>query len=184
MPFRTNVDYINAEKSKCQDCANACGKCTWSNCFVPVVGWDATPTISHTGYGDINSYIVHSCPMFQADKKRHTEDIRIDKVRPLAFRILLSAIRDYARALTGRKDKYALYHPSIEIDQVERFFKEPIIDDMLDVCGISMDPDRILRAVRDDPVGTLYRIRTMMEGNAKDQYDEYTEEYYEQKGIE
>lgn len=66
----------------CWCCAKATtGGCSWSANFVPVEGWEATPTIikeglltpSETGkyYRESHSYRVHSCPEFVEDVKPH-----------------------------------------------------------------------------------------------------------------
>ena len=48
----------------CWRCKNACGGCSWSRCFQPVEGWDATSTIVKDSEGDIHSYEIHKCPEF------------------------------------------------------------------------------------------------------------------------
>lgn len=57
----------------CWKCKNATtAGCSWSDKFIPVEGWDATPTYLKRGYtlkGEKkefeSSYIVHSCPLFE-----------------------------------------------------------------------------------------------------------------------
>lgn len=51
--------------SLCWDCANAFGKCSWSEGakFTPIDGWDAVSIVA----GTVDSYHVRSCPEFQKD---------------------------------------------------------------------------------------------------------------------
>lgn len=56
----------------CWDCARAIGprekRCSWSNDFKPVKGWDADFTVVHAGNaGETTSYLVRSCPEFVRD---------------------------------------------------------------------------------------------------------------------
>lgn len=55
----------------CWECANACGGCSWSRKKAkPVPGWDA---IRRDLSGNIESYVVISCPEFVRDNKRKNE---------------------------------------------------------------------------------------------------------------
>lgn len=58
----------------CWNCQKAVCGCSWSRNYVPVKGWDATPTIvqNHADGRQIftNSYLVRSCPEFVKDKVR------------------------------------------------------------------------------------------------------------------
>lgn len=60
------VAEIKKEKSgqPCYVCKNACGGCAWSRSFIPVKGWDATPTTIKDSEGDFSSYKIHKCPEF------------------------------------------------------------------------------------------------------------------------
>ena len=59
----------------CWDCKNACGKCSWSQSFIPVAGWVAEKTIINTQGTNgtnkkhfnrtISSYDIKACPLFQ-----------------------------------------------------------------------------------------------------------------------
>lgn len=52
----------------CWRCAKCCGGCSWTDgTFTPVVNWEAKPDIIKYKYGDIQSYIVKSCPEFEQD---------------------------------------------------------------------------------------------------------------------
>ena len=48
----------------CCTCKNACGGCLWSRYFLPVIGWDAEPTIVKDSEGDFASYKINNCPEF------------------------------------------------------------------------------------------------------------------------
>ena len=48
----------------CWRCSKACGGCLWSDKDLPVLGWDATPTIIKDSEGDFTSYRIKKCPEF------------------------------------------------------------------------------------------------------------------------
>ena len=132
--------------------------------------------------------MVNNCPLFQADEARHTNTIRSDKVKPFAFKILLSAIGDLAEAIIryerlglGEKDpneKHAPYHTIGMINECEKFLRSPFAGDMFDLCGINISSDRIIEMIRSDPRGTLDRMKLELEdGPETYQQDEYTAEY-------
>ena len=57
-------------KTICWDCQNAVYGCSWSKHFVPVEGWDATPTMLYAkdkAHGGVRSYEVHRCPQYVPD---------------------------------------------------------------------------------------------------------------------
>ena len=57
-------------KTICWDCQNAVYGCSWSKHFVPVEGWDATPTMLYAkdkAHGGVQSYEVHRCPQYVPD---------------------------------------------------------------------------------------------------------------------
>lgn len=59
-------------RSICWDCANACGKCSWSRNFTPVKGWEAIPTkIIASKSFNASSYIVCACPKFDRDSTEY-----------------------------------------------------------------------------------------------------------------
>lgn len=61
---------MSKKSSICWDCANACGRCSWSHNFTPVKGWIVTPTKFNIHENKmINSYIVHKCPLFKKESK-------------------------------------------------------------------------------------------------------------------
>ena len=53
-----------AAEQLCWSCANAGGKCSWSNCFKPIPGWDAEPVVTKDNEGDISTYKIKGCPQF------------------------------------------------------------------------------------------------------------------------
>lgn len=54
-----------AKETLCWNCQNACNSgCSWSKNFIPVEGWEATPTISDR-FTNTESYHVHKCPQFK-----------------------------------------------------------------------------------------------------------------------
>lgn len=62
-----------SKETLCWGCQNF-AKCSWSR-GVPVENWDATPTeiTQYNGKNDkiiTKSYIVNSCPQYEADKKQ------------------------------------------------------------------------------------------------------------------
>ena len=48
----------------CCSCKKACGGCSWSKNFQPVVGWDAVPTVVEDIEGDMHSYKISRCPEY------------------------------------------------------------------------------------------------------------------------
>ena len=48
----------------CWNCANAVGKCSWSQDFVPVEGWTAEKTARECNGNIVASYTVLKCPQF------------------------------------------------------------------------------------------------------------------------
>ena len=48
----------------CCTCKKACGGCLWSKYFLPLIGWDAEPTIIKDSEGDFSSYRIHKCPEY------------------------------------------------------------------------------------------------------------------------
>lgn len=58
----------NSKDTLCWQCGKATAgeDCPWANGFIPVEGWDATPTTINTGYKDLNmsSFVVRKCPLF------------------------------------------------------------------------------------------------------------------------
>lgn len=59
------------DDTKCWGCKKATGFCSWSEKFIPIEGWKATPTkvkISNRWNGEVlftDSFIVHECPLFE-----------------------------------------------------------------------------------------------------------------------
>lgn len=148
----------------CAKCSNACGRCAWSALMIPVAGWTAKKTKINAQHNReplfVETYRVIECPLFQADKEQHTETIRTDKVKTLIYAILIRAVSDYATyqiklAKSAHPTAYLLQN----IREVERFLNAPMTADMLNVCGLGMDPQLIIDAVKADPHGVIERLR-------------------------
>lgn len=54
-------EYRGIKQTLCWDCANACGRCNWSQRFEPVDGWAAAYNEKY------DSYCVTDCPEFERD---------------------------------------------------------------------------------------------------------------------
>lgn len=64
----------HAHRQLCFSCAKAVCGCSWSKCFKPIDGWDATPTkIMNWTDGKrtitTDSYAIRECPEFVPDKE-------------------------------------------------------------------------------------------------------------------
>ena len=176
-------DYKYEEKTLCERCQKACGQCMWSAMALPVPGWTAQPTEikRHRKFG-FNSFRVISCPLFRADEPiEHTVNILADRVKPLCFGILLSAVRDYAHYLikadasrNGKKNLSA-GQMMFYVRREERWFHSPLAIDICDICGIHADPEQIIQAVRADPLGVVERLKKNYSpvGEIEDEYTEY-----------
>lgn len=183
MNTMNHKEYDRDERTICEQCQNACGKCLWSALALPVKGWVAEPTIilRHHGHG-YNSFRVVSCPMFvKDDKEGYTQTIATDRVKPFCFGILLSAVRDYAHYLikidTAKKAKKhtsALNSISYYAKREEMWFYSPLAIDICDICGIHADPEQIVKSVRADPLGVVERLKKNYSpvGEIEDEYTE------------
>lgn len=54
----------------CWSCGKACGGCSWSRCFEPVPGWDATPcrrvyNDAAVGTRYVDSFVIKGCPEYE-----------------------------------------------------------------------------------------------------------------------
>lgn len=59
------MEVINMAKATlCWDCARSMCRCSWSQEFIPVPGWNAIPTRDASG---VESYKVLECPEFVRD---------------------------------------------------------------------------------------------------------------------
>lgn len=71
--LRSNLDpngRNTPSRTICWDCQNAVFGCSWSKDFVPVEGWDATPTLLYANdkvHGPVQSYEVNRCPQYIPD---------------------------------------------------------------------------------------------------------------------
>ena len=87
----------------CWECSHSVhNKCSWARNFIPVDGWDAERTTcarQSLSCPDGESYIVKSCPQFEADTKpfmKHIDDVAQDR---LIFDIIAYAIREWKKAV-------------------------------------------------------------------------------------
>lgn len=58
----------------CFDCQRACGGCSWSRNFEPVLGWEAKPSKLHSAGGrkrEVWGYHITACPLFLRDARRN-----------------------------------------------------------------------------------------------------------------
>jgi hypothetical protein len=122
----------------------------------------------------VESYNVLGCPLFVADKKRHTERIREDRLTTLVYKIIERAIIDYAKILTEPdktdrriNDGCVKSKAAVNQETIEQFFNDPNTDDMLHVCGIKITGSHILNMIRSDPHGVLDRIHKISKGENK-----------------
>ena len=73
----------NKPATLCWKCANACGKCSWSDgSFTPVEGWVAEPTKLHGYRGDggvIDSFRVIECPLYEDDTQQYNRKVKRNK---------------------------------------------------------------------------------------------------------
>lgn len=61
----------------CWECDKACGKCSWSQNFTPVLGWEATPTKVYQTKGVYqDSFLIHKCPEFKKTENNFRCEIR------------------------------------------------------------------------------------------------------------
>lgn len=172
--------------SVCERCSNACGKCSWSSDFVPVKGWVAVPTKiqSNTLKEYTDSFYIVWCPQFAEDKKRHTENIRDDRLKTLAYKILEQAIRDFSSACLwlkehdrsepiGNEPGWVL----INFRNCETFFKRPIVDDMLMICGMEISGTEVARIIMEDPKTIKDNITRLYFRPAKEAQQVFCDDY-------
>lgn len=57
------------KESKCWDCKNCYGGCSWSREFKPVNGWEAIETNLPSNGAYATSYKVIECPEFIEDRR-------------------------------------------------------------------------------------------------------------------
>lgn len=60
----TGGNYVDMSKSKCWECRNATGGCSWSESLTPVNGWFAVWDAKH------DTWDVRGCPEFERDALR------------------------------------------------------------------------------------------------------------------
>jgi hypothetical protein len=126
-------------KTKCIDCGNACGGCSWSRDFTPVDGWFAAPQLvkNHDRQKNLPTFLVMACPEFIPDKRVNPEGIPADSIHALAAAVVEQAIDDYRTCIRGKtlsgesgyrgksSDPEGTRKKSIEgaMNSIERFFR-------------------------------------------------------------
>ena len=168
MPERSRKNLMrnrtNKPETLCFRCGNACGGCSWADRFVPVSGWTATPTKirANCKIGQIDSYYVEACPEFQADKR--ITRIHSDGFKPLLYAIMNSMVRDYAFSYVKYQENpsadNAIYLQRT-MGEIESFCKSAFFEDVVDVLGIMADGPKMLEMIRNDPLGTLERLKSL-----------------------
>lgn len=154
----------------CFTCANACGNCSWSDTsFQPIKGWTAQPTkvkmaAVHTGI--VDSFHVTACPQYVPTEPNEVKTIHDDGLKPLLYAMLNNMIRDYARAVVklqadGVSDGAVAYKRTMS--EIERFVKQPMFDDIVYALEIMADGPKLLEMIRNDPQGTLDRMKAVRE---------------------
>ena len=83
----------------CYQCGRACGKnkCSWSESFIPVPGWNV---IYDKGN---DSYTVIDCPLFKDDFGPKAKELDTEGCQELVAAMLKLLIKDYVAGV-GRKD--------------------------------------------------------------------------------
>lgn len=163
MNTMNHKEYNCEEKTLCERCQNACGRCAWSAFGMPVNGWTATKVKLNAQHNReplyIETYRVFECPLFNADAERHTPNIRSDRVMVLAYAILFDAVSEYAYMLKRRSERGETQELNKRIKHAEQWFLSESNADLLNLCGIEMDPQLVLDAIKVDPLGVIERLR-------------------------
>lgn len=153
------------QEQLCAKCANACGGCRWSDDLLPVEGWDAEPTKVYIDSGTpMDSFLVKSCPMFKPDGPRHVKSLTDDAFFRLIYAMLFELVREYAHSyktfMIDHKERSIAW---IKMDEIERYVKTPMFDEMLGVMKLPIDGPKLLEMIRADPLGVIKRVGRMGE---------------------
>lgn len=153
------------QEQLCAKCANACGGCRWSDDLLPVEGWDAEPTKVYIDSGTpMDSFLVKSCPMFKPDGPRHVKSLTDDAFYRLIYAMLFELVREYAHSYkTFMIDHRERTIAWIKMDEIERYVKTPMFDEMLGVMKLPIDGPKLLEMIRSDPLGVIQRVGRMGE---------------------
>lgn len=134
----------NRVPSICWDCAKACGGCSWSKDYVPVQGWTATQKNMYYDKREIESYIVHECPMFTPDKPMTKAELERQTYkkpyRDLANAVIKLSADDYVADVNKLE---SVDQPSREkadalrsdMQSIEKFFKSEYFTILSNVDG-------------------------------------------------
>lgn len=98
-----------SKETLCWDCKNAIGKCTWSQCFVPIKGWKAKPTTYDSEGMKIKSFLVKECPEFKPDSRTLLTRVQITKIIGVSLRQLFRYEIDCIIKQLAMKDIKAMY---------------------------------------------------------------------------
>ena len=72
------------EEQLCWNCKRATGGCSWSASGEPVENWIAEPTVVMDVEGEIASYKIMGCPLFESDERCRFRELRRVSFRELA----------------------------------------------------------------------------------------------------
>jgi hypothetical protein len=64
----------------CWSCERACGGCDWSCNLTPIPDWQATPTKIQDSEHSYESYLVHSCPLYEPTTDYYDSEAQLLKV--------------------------------------------------------------------------------------------------------
>lgn len=69
----------NKDSTLCWKCAKYCGKCSWSESFTPVEGWEAIPVKVDVGSNGVSvlkdTFRVVTCPQFESDVEKYAKAV-------------------------------------------------------------------------------------------------------------
>lgn len=180
----SHKEYDRDERTICEHCKNACGKCSWSASLLPVKGWVATPTKVRGARDNIlDSFRVYYCPLFDHDDKKHTPNLNQESTAKLMFAVLRQSVLDYSAAVVKMQKKNKPLEDSDMILEIRRFFMSQIGTDMFFALGINAEPDQIWKAIERDPQGVVDRL-CVSYGEELDRHRQNREFKKSQKGRE
>lgn len=164
--IRKNImrNRTNKPETLCFRCGNSCGGCSWSDRFEPVKNWIAEPTKIYRSRDDvkeIDSYHVIACPLFQADKQNGPKQIHPDSLKPFLYAILISTVRDYAKAcrkIAQRSESDDAVPSKRVAVEIESYVRSPIFEDIVDALELCVSGPQLLEIIRNDPKAVLDRL--------------------------
>lgn len=167
------MSYTKKAKSKCWDCKNFCGGCSWSKEFKPIDGW----TADFVGTKSTKGYKVIDCPLFEKGdvKKINATEIEITNLYSAVVKKLIRdlkcALIDYqiykenyrSAIILSKAAKRSLTCKKQRLDNITRDFYHGILKDIVGDEEILYNlMDDILNEVEDD-----IKILTEYANNAK-----------------